>query len=183
MLTSLAQVIPAVVPRVAPNYFAHTFGLLKPDLVAATPRAAAVVRALAAPDSPLRIVALSHREVDPQLADAFYADHAGKFFAPRLTASICSGPLVAMVLESVPASGEHAAGSIDVSAIEAWRSLIGPTKVNSARCALPGTLRGLYSTSDTRNAFHGADAHAAVLAEAELFFPGLLAAAPRPARE
>lgn len=46
-----------------------------------------------------------------------------------------------------------------------------PLPSNSTRQESPSTLRGLYGTSDTRNATHGSDSEASVRRELAVFFP------------
>ena len=40
-------------------------------------------------------------------------------------------------------------------AIDVWRKLMGPTKVYRAQFTAPGSIRGRFGLSDTRNAVHG----------------------------
>src|SRR4030095_6951951 len=51
----------------------------------------------------LRIVTFSMRTLDPETADAHYAEHVKKAWYPKLREFITSGPIVAMVLEGDPA--------------------------------------------------------------------------------
>ena len=77
-------------------------------------------------------------------ATKFYAEHRGKFYFPRLVASMTSGPCMALAL----------AGP---DAIQRWRQMLGPTKVYEGKWEEPHPvgLRAQYGVSDTRNGFHG----------------------------
>ena len=61
-------------------------------------------------------------------AKAFYGEHEGKFFYPRLYNYVRSGPLIALALE-----GDDVIGR--------WRRLIGPTKVSKVKFEQPDCLR------------------------------------------
>src|ERR1700676_64432 len=77
----------------------------------------------------LRLAALSHLTMTPELAERHYAEHVGKPFFAGLVEFITSGPLVALVLE-----GEQA--------IAAARQIIGATNPLEAA---PGSIRGDYA--------------------------------------
>jgi len=91
-------------------------------------------------------------------AEAFYAEHRGKFFYQRLISFITSGPMVAFIL-----SGNNA--------ITDWRELIGPTHIERARNTAPNSLSAKYAFSDTRNAFHGSDSIERAKREISFIFP------------
>jgi len=60
-----------------------------------------------------------------------------------LTCSVfLSGPTIAFILAHP-------------DAINAWRKLIGPTKVYKTQYEQPDSLRGQFGLTDTRNATHG----------------------------
>jgi len=69
-----------------------------------------------------------------------------------------SGPVVALALARS-------------DAIPVWRAILGPTKVHRTRVEAPGTLRGLFGISDTRNVGHGSDSLASAQRELGIFFP------------
>lgn len=76
-----------------------------------------------------------------ELVEKHYEEHAGKKFFKELVAYILEGPVMAMEVE-----GE------DVIAV--MRSIMGdkdPLK------AIPGTIRGDYANTVTRNLIHGSD--------------------------
>ena len=102
----------------------------------------------------LRIVALKHMTVDPDLAKQHYAEHEGKPFFGELVEFITSGPIVAMVLE-----GEEA--------VRAARQVIGATNPLEAA---PGSIRGDYAIAVGQNMVHGSDSPESGEREAKLFF-------------
>ena len=103
----------------------------------------------------LRLVALKLMQVDVELAERHYGEHAGKPFFGELVEFITRGPLVALVLE-----GE--------GAIEAARQVIGATNPIEAA---PGSIRGDFATEITFNLVHGSDSAESAEREAALFFP------------
>ena len=102
----------------------------------------------------LRLVALKLMQVDVELAERHYGEHAGKPFFPELVEFITRGPLVALVLE-----GE--------GAIEAARQVIGATNPLEAA---PGSIRGDFATEIGENIVHGSDSPASAERELKLFF-------------
>jgi nucleoside-diphosphate kinase len=105
----------------------------------------------------LQVVGLKLMQVDVELAERHYGEHAGKPFFPELVEFITRGPLVALVLE-----GE--------GAIEAARQVIGATNPLEAA---PGSIRGDFATEITFNLVHGSDSPNSAAREIELFFPEL----------
>jgi len=89
----------------------------------------------------LRIAAMKMLTPSRELAEKHYAVHKGKDFFEPTVEFICSGPVVAMVVE-----GDDA--------IRIVRNMIGaldPTQ------AAPGTIRGDFTTSTRENLIHGSD--------------------------
>jgi len=95
-------------------------------------------------DQGFNIINAKKVQFNDSMAEAFYGDHKGKFFYPRLYNYVRSGPVIALALE-----GD------DV--IARWRALIGPTKVSKVKFENPDCFRHDYGVTDTRNAFHGSD--------------------------
>ena len=93
-------------------------------------------------------------QVDRELAEQHYAEHAEKPFFGELVEFITSGPIVAMVLE-----GEQA--------IKAARQVIGATNPLDAA---PGSIRGDYAIAVGQNMVHGSDSPESGEREAKLFF-------------
>jgi nucleoside-diphosphate kinase len=100
------------------------------------------------------IIALKLLRMDRALAEAHYGEHRGKDFYEKLLDYICSGPVIAMVLE-----GEEA--------IPLVRALTGPTEVLKAP---PGTIRGDFAHRTRFNVVHASDSPAAADREIALFF-------------
>jgi nucleoside-diphosphate kinase len=103
----------------------------------------------------LSIAELRMVTIDRELAERHYAEHVDKPFFGELVDFITSGPVVIAWLE-----GE--------SAIEVWRTLIGPTNPVAAP---PGTIRGDHATVITENIVHGSDSPESAARELSLFFP------------
>ena len=132
----------------------RTLVLLKPDTV----RRGLVGEVLSRFEAKgLSIVAMEHRTIDGDLADAHYAEHVERDFYPPLRDFITSGPLVAMVLE-----GDEA--------ISVVRALNGAT---DGREAAPGTIRGDLALSNRENLVHASDSEESSAREIGLWFPGL----------
>ncbi|MEX2103612.1 MAG: nucleoside-diphosphate kinase [Gaiellaceae bacterium] len=94
-------------------------------------------------------------QVDRELAERHYAEHAEKPFFGELVDFITSAPTLALVLE-----GE--------SAIEVVRTTIGATNpVNAA----PGTIRGDLALAMPDNLVHGSDSPESAQREIALWFP------------
>jgi len=105
----------------------------------------------------LRIVALKHMQVERELAEQHYAEHAERPFFGELVEFITGGPLVAMVLEG------H-------EAIKAARQVIGATNPLEATT---GSIRGDFAIAVGQNMVHGSDSPESGQREASLFFPEL----------
>jgi nucleoside-diphosphate kinase len=93
-------------------------------------------------------------DVDAELAERHYAEHAEKPFFGELVEFITSGPTLALVLE-----GE--------SAVSVVRATIGAT--NPANAA-PGTIRGDLALAMPDNLVHGSDSLEAAEREIALWF-------------
>jgi nucleoside-diphosphate kinase len=108
-----------------------------------------------AEDKGLAIDELRMLMIDRALAERHYAEHVDKPFFAELVDFITSGPVVVARLR-----GE--------SAIEVWRTLMGPTNPVAAP---PGTIRGDFATVITENIVHGSDSPESAARELALFFP------------
>ena len=129
----------------------RTLVLLKPDAVRRGLAGTILARYEA---KGLVLRALQLRQADAELAAQHYAEHVGRPYYPELEEFICSGPLVAMVLE-----GERA--------IEAVRLINGAT---DSAVAAPGTIRGDFSLYKNRNLVHASDAAESAAREIALWF-------------
>lgn len=132
----------------------RTLVLLKPDAV----KRGLVGQLLARFEAKgLSIVAMEHRLIDVEMADAHYVEHTEQPWYPPLREFAVSGPLVSLVLE-----GDEA--------IAVVRRLIGAT---DGRAAEPGTIRGDYSLSNRENLVHASDSEESATREITLWFPTL----------
>ena len=132
----------------------RTLVLLKPDAV----RRGLVGQLLSRFEAEgLAIVAMEHRSIDAEMADAHYAEHVEQPWYPPLREFATSGPLVALVLE-----GDEA--------IAVVRALNGAT---DGRAAAPGTIRGDLSLSNRENLVHASDSEESAAREMALWFPNL----------
>ncbi len=100
------------------------------------------------------IVGMKLMRISPALAEQHYAEHRAKPFFGELVDYICSGPVVAMVLE-----GDNA--------VRLLRALCGSTKAEEAA---PGTIRGDFAMHTGLNIIHASDSSEAAAREIALFF-------------
>jgi nucleoside-diphosphate kinase len=105
----------------------------------------------------LRIIALKQMQLERDLAERHYAEHADKPFFGDLVDFITGGPLVAAVFEG------H-------EAVTAARQVIGATNPLEAS---PGSIRGDYALEVQTNLVHGSDSAESAERELGLFFPEL----------
>ena len=105
----------------------------------------------------LQIVAMKYMQMDRDLAERHYAEHAEKPFFGELVEFITSGPLVALVLEGY-------------EAVTAARQVIGATNPLEA---VPGSIRGDFALEVGQNMVHGSDGPESAQREVGLFFPEL----------
>ena len=130
----------------------RTLILIKPDAMARALAGAILARferrGLAVRDA--RLV-----NVDRDLAETHYAEHAQKPFFGELVEFITSGPTLAFVLE-----GE--------GVISTARTTIGATNPAAAE---PGSLRGDFALAMPDNLVHGSDSPESAAREIALWFP------------
>ncbi|MDD5748129.1 MAG: nucleoside-diphosphate kinase [Actinomycetota bacterium] len=103
----------------------------------------------------LRIEKMKTIQMDMKLAESHYIEHKGKPYYDELIKYITEAPVVVAII-----GGENAIASV--------RRIMGPTDPLEAT---PGSIRGAYATSTTRNLVHGSDSQEAAKREIELFFP------------
>lgn len=101
-----------------------------------------------------KIVAIKTMIINEELAKEHYIEHADKPFYGELVEYICSGPVLAMVWE-----GENV--------ISAVRTIMGKTNPLEA---VPGTIRGDFGVSMSKNLIHGSDSKESAQREIALFF-------------
>ena len=102
----------------------------------------------------LSIIAARMIHLTEEQAQAFYAIHRERPFFPELVAYMTESPFIALVLE-----GENA--------IAKNRELMGPTDPSKAA---PGTIRGDFGRTITRNTVHGSDSPETAITEIAFFF-------------
>lgn len=102
----------------------------------------------------VKIVGLKMMEVDEALARRHYQEHVQKPFFSDLVSFITSSPVIALAV-----AGENA--------VEVVRSLMGATNPQKAA---PGTIRGDFGLSLTKNLVHGSDSLASAERELAHFF-------------
>ena len=107
----------------------------------------------------LRLVGLKLMVVSRELAERHYAVHAERPFFRSLVDFICSGPVVAAVLDGP-------------NAIAVVRAMNGATRPEEAA---PGTIRGDFALETAQNLVHASDSPDNAASEINLWFaPGEL---------
>lgn len=107
----------------------------------------------------LRLVGLKLVTVSRELAERHYAVHAARPFFGSLCDFICSGPVVAAVLEGP-------------NVIAVVRAMNGATRPEEAA---PGTIRGDFALETAQNLVHASDSPENAASEVALWFaPGEL---------
>jgi nucleoside-diphosphate kinase len=131
-----------------------TFAIIKPDAVGRNISGKIITRI---EENGFTIVAMKKLRLTREEAEGFYAVHRGKPFFEGLTASMSSGPCIAMVLEKN-------------DAIAAWRRLMGATNPANADA---GTIRREFAVDVRKNSVHGSDAPETAEFEITYFFSAL----------
>ncbi len=116
----------------------RTFVMVKPDGVQRGLVGTVISRL---EDRGLKLAAAKFLEIDRELAEDHYGEHADKPFFDDLVGFITSGPVMAMVWE-----GQDATRQV--------RKMMGAT--DPAESA-PGTIRGDFGLDLGRNVIHGSD--------------------------
>ena len=132
----------------------RTLCLVKPDAVSRN-LSGAILDMIQ--KSGLNVVALKMLRLSKAEAEGFYAVHRERPFFGSLTDYMCSGPIVAAVLE-----GDDA--------IARYRKLMGATNPANAE---DGTIRKLYAVDVEANSVHGSDAPETAAVEIAYFFSSL----------
>ena len=129
------------------------------------------------------------------MAEAFYGDHKGKFFYPRLYNYVRKGlnqfsntvllvtldivrkyAILLRSFKTIERSGPVIALALEGDDVIArWRALIGPTKVSKVKFENPDCFRHDYGVTDTRNAFHGSDSMDNAFDELSIIFGSTIA--------
>ncbi len=101
-----------------------------------------------------KTIAMKYVQLTPAQAAAFYDVHKERSFFPDLVGFMCSGPVVAIILEKE-------------NAVEDFRKFIGATDPAKAE---PGTVRNLFGLNVQENAVHGSDSDENAAIEGSFFF-------------
>jgi nucleoside-diphosphate kinase len=102
----------------------------------------------------LCIIAARMIHLTEEQAQAFYAVHRERPFFSELVAYMTESPFIALVLEGEDAIAKN-------------RELMGATDPSKA---MPGTIRGDFGRSITRNTVHGSDSPETAVTEINFFF-------------
>ena len=105
-------------------------------------------------DAGLQIVAQKRLHLTRAQAEKFYKVHAERAFFDDLCSFMCSGPVVAQVLEGEDAIAQN-------------REIMGATNPANAD---DGTIRKVFAESIEANSVHGSDAPEAAAREISFFF-------------
>jgi nucleoside-diphosphate kinase len=129
----------------------RTFTMIKPDAFSKGHSGAIIDKIL---DSGFRLVAMKLTRLTTEKAGEFYAVHKERSFYGELVQFMCSGPIIAAILEKE-------------NAVADFRKLIGATDPAKAD---EGTIRKLYAASVGENAIHGSDSDDNARIESDFFF-------------
>jgi len=129
----------------------RTFTMIKPDAVANGYTGKIIDDIITAG---FTIKAMKYIHLTKAQAEGFYAVHAERSFFGELVSFMCSGPIVAAILEKE-------------NAIEDFRTLIGATNPVNAE---EGTIRKKYAKSIEANAVHGSDSDENAAIEGNYYF-------------
>ncbi len=129
----------------------RTLAIIKPDAVSRGLTGVAIARL---ERKGLKVVGLKMITVTPEKAGRLYAVHKGKGFYDELISHITSAPVVTIVLEAP-------------RAVAILRAVIGPTDPLNAA---PGSIRGDFGLSVTKNVIHASDSPENAEKEIGIFF-------------
>jgi len=132
----------------------RTLSIIKPD---ATRRGLSGKINARFEDSGLRIIAQRRLRLNREQAEGFYSVHKERSFFSDLCEFMCSGAIVAQVLE-----GEDA--------IARNREIMGATNPTNAE---EGTIRRDFGESVEANSVHGSDSAETAIAEISYFFSAI----------
>ena len=128
-----------------------TFAILKPDAVERNLIGKILERI---ESNGFKIAAMKKVQLTPSQAKGFYYVHKERPFFSSLTESMCSGPVVLLILEKE-------------NAIPAWRDLMGATNPVDAAA---GTIRKDFAVNIEQNSTHGSDSAENAAFEMSYFF-------------
>ena len=129
----------------------RTFTMIKPDATSKGYTGAILDQIIQAGFS---VKAMKWIQLTPAQAGQFYEVHKERPFYGELVEFMCSGPIVAAILEKE-------------NAVADFRTLIGATNFKEAA---EGTIRKKYASSIGENAVHGSDSDENAAIEGNFFF-------------
>lgn len=129
----------------------RTLAIIKPDAVSRGLTGEAIARL---ERKGLKVIGLKMIKVTPKSAERLYAVHKGKEFYDDLIRHITSAPVVTIVLEAP-------------RAVAILRAVIGSTDPLNAA---PGSIRGDFGLSLTKNVIHASDSPENAEEEIGIFF-------------
>jgi nucleoside-diphosphate kinase len=129
----------------------RTFTMIKPDATSKGYTGAILDQIIKAGFS---VKAMKWIQLTPAQARQFYEVHKERPFYGELVEFMCSGPIVAAILEKE-------------NAVADFRTLIGATNFKDAA---EGTIRKKYASSIGENAVHGSDSDENAKIEGDFFF-------------
>ena len=132
----------------------RTFTMIKPDATSKGYTGAILDQII---QSGFKVKAMKWIQLTPIQAGQFYEVHKERPFYGELVEFMCSGPIVAAILEKD-------------NAVADFRTLIGATNFKDAA---EGTIRKKYASSIGENAVHGSDSDENEAIEGNFFFSGL----------
>lgn len=132
----------------------RTFTMIKPDATSKGNTGAILDQIIQAG---FKVKAMKWIHLTPTQAGQFYEVHKERPFYEELVEFMCSGPIVAAILEKD-------------NAVADFRTLIGATNPAQAE---EGTIRKKFAASIGENAVHGSDSDENAKMEGDFFFSGL----------
>jgi nucleoside-diphosphate kinase len=133
------------------NMSNRTFTMIKPDATSKGYTGAILDQIIQAG---FKVKAMKWIHLTPTQAGQFYEVHKERPFYGELVEFMCSGPIVAAILEKE-------------NAVADFRTLIGATNFKDAA---EGTIRKKYASSIGENAVHGSDSDENAAIEGNFFF-------------
>jgi nucleoside-diphosphate kinase len=133
------------------NMSNRTFTMIKPDATSKGYTGAILDQIIQAG---FKVKAMKWIHLTPTQAGQFYEVHKERPFYGELVEFMCSGPIVAAILEKE-------------NAVADFRTLIGATNFKDAA---EGTIRKKYASSIGENAVHGSDSDENAEIEGNFFF-------------
>jgi len=129
----------------------RTFTMIKPEAVKAC-NTGSILKIIE--ENGFKLIALKKVQLTKEKAASFYDIHKDRPFFDELVDYMCSGPIIAAILEKD-------------NAVKDFRKLIGSTDPVEAK---NGTIRKLYAVSKSQNAVHGSDSDENAKIESEFHF-------------